>query len=204
MKNHMLIIFVLAVTLSACKKDEGVIKADILSTPLATTPYGFTCDASSNYLYFSNSSSASYGGDGIYTFQNTIMGNNPNLSIVNTINYLQTDNFEVSDSEFYNYFKLVDYEYITPTTPTDLSQSKYYVGLQLTTPTNGYVTYYSKNISPLSSFTIVDTIHTTYQNKTAIKYRATFECTMANSPEGDSIRVKNGVIVGLFIKPFIQ
>ncbi|UPT68781.1 MAG: hypothetical protein M0D57_09235 [Sphingobacteriales bacterium JAD_PAG50586_3] len=199
MKNYLLLLF--ATILLSCKKEEPATTVDLLSTPLESTPIGFTGNVGNNYLYFSNSSTQSYGSMGVYTFENILSGNTANLYLVNSINFLTSENIHVTDSEFYNYFKLIDYEYMNEYVADDITQNQYKVGLLLSTPNEGYQSYHALNHSPKSHFTLLDTVHTTHQNKTAVKYRAKFECTMLDGPQGDSIRVENGVIVGLFVKP---
>lgn len=209
MKNHLLILFVLAVTLSACKKDEDPVKVDLLNSPLAVTPYGLSGTINNTYFHITDSlyvSSQTLANDtndfSTYFLSGVILHSIPSSFSIQ-LYYLKSTTLDISDDTLFNYMTLGQYYIYDSNATVDPSQTTNSITISSNfSSQNGY--YYSKygpNPPGENYFEITDTLHTRYNNKTAVKFRAKIKCNLYKLPTTDSINVNDAVIVGLFVKP---
>lgn len=202
MKNYLHLLCAFLLVLNSCKKEEQPAPIDLLNNPLETTSVGFTGNVNgNNYYILTGSQSVANGSDGLYTFAHQLTSNDSSIFILVELHHMRTYNTIVNDDEFYFYFKKGGYQYYQQNTAIDLSQNKHYAEITYQNGANGYTSIFGPNATG-NYFTLMDTLHTTYQNKTAIKYRAKFECMLYNLPQAtDTVKILNGVIVGMFVKP---
>lgn len=198
-------LLLIGLILFSCKKeDENITKVDLLSSPLSSTPLGFSGNVGGNYFYLSDSIIPyTLSNSGTYEFNCDIYSTSSALNFGANIFPLSSINSEINDSEFFAYFKLDNYEYANIDEPIDIIPSGHYIFLSSNTPTlsSNYGTYFGSNSGVENYFTLLDTLHTSYNNSPAIKFRAKFQCQLYNNSGGDSTKVTDGVLVGLFVKP---
>lgn len=208
MKYYLLLLFV--VSIFSCKKEEEeIIKVDLLSTTLNSTQLGFTGTINNSYFYFtdsimSSSYTNSFGSEYFYSdFYSGVAINSISVAFYIHLQYMITDSLNTTNDQFFNYIKLGQYNVLEKNDVIDVTQSSNNIVVRTNLASNNgyYFSDHGLNPSGENYFNIIDTLHTVYNGKIAVKYRAKIKCKLYSINTDDSTSIEDGVLVGLFVKP---